>query len=43
MLKLTDQMFEDLLAGISKPLADEAREAFPGSADCYRPKDDSGH
>lgn len=43
MQKLTEQMFEEVLAGVSKPLADEARAAFPGSADCYRLKDDSGH
>jgi hypothetical protein len=41
--KLTEQMFEDFLAGVSKPLADEARAAFPGSADCHRLKDDPSH
>lgn len=43
MKRLTQQIFEAFLTGISKPLADEARAAFPGSADCYRLKDDPGH
>jgi hypothetical protein len=43
MKKLTEQMFEGLLAKVSRPLADQARAEFPGSADCYRMKDDLGH
>ena len=37
------QIFEKSLAAFSESVAAKARAEFPGSADCYRLKDDSGH
>ena len=35
--------FEKSLATFPAPIAGKARAEFPGSADCYRLKDDPGH
>jgi hypothetical protein len=36
------QIFEKSLATFPAPIAEKARVEFPGSADCYRLKDDPG-
>lgn len=37
------QIFEKSVAAFPAPIAEKARAEFPGSADCYRLKDDPGH
>jgi hypothetical protein len=37
------RIFEKSLAAFPEPVAEQARAEFPGSADCYRLKDDPGH
>lgn len=37
------QAFENGLATLPEAVAEKARKDFPGSADCYRMKDDPGH
>lgn len=37
------RIFEKSLAAFPAPIAEQARAEFPGSADCYRLKDDPGH
>ena len=37
------RIFEKSLTAFPAPVADKARAEFPGSADCYRLKDDPGH
>ena len=37
------RIFEKSLAAFPEPVAEQARTEFPGSADCYRLKDDPGH
>lgn len=37
------RIFEKSLATFPAPVAEKARAEFPGSADCYRLKDDPGH
>ena len=37
------RIFEKSLATFPAPVAERARAEFPGSADCYRLKDDPGH
>src|SRR5215218_6480337 len=37
------RIFEKSLGAFPAPIAEKARAEFPGSADCYRLKDDPGH
>jgi hypothetical protein len=37
------RVFEKSLASFPHQVAEQARAEFPGSADCYRLKDDPGH